>query len=160
MLTSELLGISEELVVSSVSLNIQAARFSEIVVPIYKWIWHYILELFNVLYQFIVILSYSHVFRHAINLISSPLWNVMHWRLVVCHRCFRQPISPIFKSQDIQEDCLTIGWPERSVTNNHSTSCNIQEKLRSYLHLSRYWKSCSQFICQPHSPSGMWQYVV
>jgi hypothetical protein len=72
MLTSELLGLSEKLIISSVFLSIEAAGFTEGVVTIYKWMWHYIPEVFNVLTQLTVILSYSHVFRYAINLISSP----------------------------------------------------------------------------------------
>jgi hypothetical protein len=114
---------------------------------------------FKVLTQLTIILSYSHVLRYATNLIPSPFWNVMHCRLVVSHQQFRTPFSPNFNSQAIQEDCLMLGWPEGMVTNNQSMPHNIPEQLRSHLHHIRHWKSCSQFVRQPHSPSGMWQYV-
>jgi len=36
---------------------------------------------------------------------SSLFWNVMHHTLVVTYQSFGEAIGPIFKDQEVQEEC-------------------------------------------------------
>lgn len=65
----------------------------------------------------------------------------MQCRLVIVTNVLGQPIGPIFKSQVVQAEDGTRGYPETSARNYQSTLHKIAEERRSPLHHRRSLKS-------------------